>query len=459
LNDDGSVNIKNGDQAKDWLAGTDSGSTWTSSYPVPPYIDSTGKQQAGSSDWSDQSVVAYADPNYSMNSSDLDGKSWQGRNYLYPKEMLSKGEWLGSTNGCFYLKFLNQNSSSGPSYSDIMKKDETSGAGVAADIVSGVAGGVVGMAAEQGAMAITAAFQQLGEKTNDHMGFIVYYNVLKCTDGKGNNKNSAALYQLPLHDNYANMTANLNKVGLIGDDTQMHEYPDNLITQGQNFYNMGQYSNTGNDISKHTGQTFDASSCGALCLEDENCAGFVINNDKHCYLKNNKMFPMSNRTPQPNTQSQLYIRSKKVKNGLSCPTEVEQTSALQWELYPVGVKMNINTLCKLGLASQEERATLKEANEELMNMKTNMSSNLNKLQGEDSKLTKSLSNNIDKLDKDIKSYDKVRMETTKVKEKTININAMKSDSELDMISNNTTYMMWSILAILVVIGGIKATRH
>ena len=48
LNDDGSVNIKNGDQAKDWLAGDQTaGSTWTvRSYPVPPYVDPTGKQDA-----------------------------------------------------------------------------------------------------------------------------------------------------------------------------------------------------------------------------------------------------------------------------------------------------------------------------------------------------------------------------------------------------------------------------
>ena len=74
-------------------------------------------------------------------------------------------------------------------------------------------------------------------------------------------------------------------------------------------------------------------------------------------------------------------------------------------------------------------------------------------------MTKSLSNNIDKLDKDINSYDKVRIKTAKMKEKTTNINAMKSESELDMISKNTNYMMWSILAIIVVVGGIKATRH
>ena len=263
-----------------------------------------------------------------MNSSNLDGKSWQGRNYLYPKEMLNKGEWLGSTNGCFYLKF---------------------------------------------------------EEHAGNMGFVVYYNKLKCTDGKGNDTSSSALYQLPRHDDYAGMTTKLNKVRLIGDDTKIHEYPDNLVTQGQNFYYMGQYSNTGNNISQHTGQIFDASSCGALCLEDNNCAGFVINNDKHCYLKNNKMFPMSNRKPQPNTHTKLYIRSKAVKNSLSCPNEVEQTSALQWELYPIGDKMNINTLCELGLASKEDRAALKEANDELMNMKGNMSSNLNKLQREDAK--------------------------------------------------------------------------
>jgi len=454
LNDDGSVNIKNGDQAKDWLAGIDSGSTWKSDYPLPPYIDTNGKKIAGTSDWSDQSVMGYADPNYSMNSSDLDGKSWQGRNYLYPNEMLNKGEWLGSTNGCFYLKFENKKSSGGPSYSDIMKKDET-GAGAIGD--AAVALGPGALAAEQAAMAITGAFQLLGESTHAHMGFIVYFNKLKCTDGKGNDKSEAALYQL-MQRTYTWMTPKLNKVGFVGDDTKIHEYPDNLVTQGQDFYYMGQYSNTGNNISKHTGHTFDASSCGALCLEDDNCAGFVINDKKHCYLKNNKMFPMSNRTPsQDNTQ--LYIRSKDVKNSLSCPNEVEQTSALQWELYPIGDKMNINTLCELGLASKEDRAVLKKANDELTNMKGNLSSNYNKLQTEGTKLTKSLSNNIDKLDKDIHSYEKVQKQTAKMKEKTTNINAMNSESELDMISKNTSYMIWSILAIIVVVGGIKATRH
>ena len=45
-----------------------------------------------------------------------------------------------------------------------------------------------------------------------------------------------------------------------------------------------------------------------------------------------------------------------------------------------------------------------------------------------------------------------------LKEKNDNLSGMKQESELNMVSQNTNYMIWSILAIIVVVGGIMATR-
>ncbi len=75
------------------------------------------------------------------------------------------------------------------------------------------------------------------------------------------------------------------------------------------------------------------------------------------------------------------------------------------------------------------------------------------------KLNKSLTKNINKLDTDINNYTKTERNIKKIKEKSSNLNAIKQSSELEMVSKNSKYMVWSILAIIFVIGGIKATRH
>ena len=120
--------------------------------------------------------------------------------------------------------------------------------------------------------------------------------------------------------------------------------------------------------------------------------------------------------------------------------------------------MNMDTLCELGLASKTQRDELDAANKELMKMKDGITSKINTLTKEDTKLTKSLTKNIDKLDNDFNKYKKTKKNMVKLKEKNDNLSGMKQESELNMISQNTNYMIWSILAIIVVVGGIRATR-
>jgi hypothetical protein len=303
-----------------------------------------------------------------------------------------------------------------------------------------------------------------GNDTTENFGLVLYKNISLCSQtSTGLNAiepTSIVVYQISKipDDGKWEGIDNLNKVGLIGDDTKMHEYPSNLIKPGENFYSMGAYDTPDNTVQTFSGD-YDASGCKNLCLDNDSCAGFVIDNDKNCVLKNSNMFPSSLRVPKPNTHYQMYIRSKAVNNSLSCPKEVEQSSALQWELYPIGDKMNMKTLCELGLASEAERAELSKANDELMQMKSDMSSKLENLNKEDIKLGSSLGENIDKLNNDMKEYTTVKKKSLNMIKQVENIDGKHSDSELDMVSKNTTYMMWSILAITFVIGGIKATRH
>lgn len=100
-----------------------------------------------------------------------------------------------------------------------------------------------------------------------------------------------------------------------------------------------------------------------------------------------------------------------------------------------------------------------DAQQELSVVKDQLSQKLSDLSQEDARLIASLGYNIDKLEKDLHQYDKVRSDTLSAKAGFQNASGMKDDSELQMVSDNYHYLMWSILAILIVAGGIKATRQ
>ena len=418
LSDDGTITITNGNGDTTWSYSPDSVASDTSTYTIvenPDFAASKGKTKTNS-------LRAGLD-------------------------MLLIGEFIGSPKGKYFIRMENYGG-------DNISTGDAAATKGASTLYDPGNCGIVGSKA--GCLIPTS------DDTTQNFGLVLYKNISLCSQTSTGltsiETTSIVVYQInkiPDNGKWEGID-NLNKVGLIGDDTKMHEYPSNLIKPGDKFYNMGAYDTPGNTIKTFSGD-YDVSGCKQLCLDNDSCSGFVINNDKNCVLKNSNMFPSSLRVP--NTNYQMYIRSKSVNNNLSCPKDVEQTSALQWELYPVGDKMTMDTLCELGLASKTERDQLSKANKELLNMKDNLSFKLDKLNREDVKLSKSLTKNINKLDTDINNYTKTKRNIKKIKEKSSNLNAIKQSSEFEMVSKNSKYMVWSILAIIFVIGGIKATRH
>ena len=43
--------------------------------------------------------------------------------------------------------------------------------------------------------------------------------------------------------------------------------------------------------------------------------------------------------------------------------------------------------------------------------------------------------------------------------KNVNVTAMLDNADLELISDNYKYILWSILAITIILGGIKASRN
>jgi hypothetical protein len=195
--------------------------------------------------------------------------------------------------------------------------------------------------------------------------------------------------------------------------------------------------------------------CEQACNELDNCTGFVSNSDT-CWLKNSGMFPTGLR--QPDNDYELYTRNKTVKNNNSCSKTVENSTATKWVLFPIGEKMTIDTLCGLGAITEQERNELETKKTNLSGIATMLGNKLQSLTKEKSKIDHSMKMNTGKLKTDMNNYKNVWKQSDHNIENADNISGMLQDTDLNMVSQNYKHLLWTILAIMLIIGGIRLTR-
>jgi hypothetical protein len=329
-----------------------------------------------------------------------------GRNYLNPGETLSAGQFIGSPSGnCFLIM-------------------------------------IPGSATTPG-------------------GLQIQYNVTNCSEitGAGNDDTAYGVYTIPGVDSGA-IASGLGQAGYIDDSGTLREYPSEMIQPGTDYDLLGNYNSDGNDLSSFTMTNISSADCKAKCSAANNCAGFVFNKSENkCYLKSSGMFPKGLRVPDSN--SELYIRSKTVNGGdISCPTKMDKgISITEWSTMPIGEKMQMTTLCKLGLVTQEEQADLKAKNQAVSLAAAKLQAKIDELVKNDMVLVNKLGNHVNKLQKDLKQYTIVNKEINKNEHTIEGLTGFSDDSELVMISNNYKYLLFTIFAIFLVGTIIKVSRR
>ena len=179
--------------------------------------------------------------------------------------------------------------------------------------------------------------------------------------------------------------------------------------------------------------------------------GLTTTMNNTCLLKNAGMFPKGLR--QPNEDYELYTRNKNVKNNSSCNKTVENSTLTQWELFPMGEKMTMDTLCNLGAITAQERKDLETKRSTLSDVASLLSNKLVGLTNEKTKIEKTIELNNAKITTDINSYKKTKHHM--VMNNINNVDGMIQDTKLNMISQNYKKIIWSILVILVIIGAIR----
>lgn len=239
--------------------------------------------------------------------------------------------------------------------------------------------------------------------------------------------------------------SNLGKTYYVTDDLKTKMYPDDLlITDGDSFEFAGNFDSDGNDIVSGTGLSLEQ--VKAKCINTPGSAGFVMMNNGKYHIKNNKMWPHSNR--QMNTAAQLYVRNKSVKNSSSCSNVVKFASQEQSDGYMnSGEMMSIDTPCSLGIISNRDMQLVKGQYSKLQNILVTMHAKISEISKEDSTMNKHLMDEYNLLQSNLKKYEKTYKEIRDIDKLSRHTSALYTDSMLQMNSRNSKFIIWSILAL------------
>jgi len=253
------------------------------------------------------------------------------------------------------------------------------------------------------------------------------------------------------YDTYATYTisganrSNLGKTYHVTDDLKTKMYPDNLLTSdGDSFEFAGNFDSGGNDIVSGTGLSLEQ--VKAKCINTPGAAGFVMSNDGTYHIKNNKMWPAGNR--QMNSNLQLYVRNKTVKNNKSCSNIVNFSTQEQSVGYMnTGEMMSPNTLCSLGIISDRDMELVKSQYAKLQSILSTMRTQIDEISKEDSSMNEQLMNEYNLLQINLNKYEKTYKEIRDVHRLSKHSSALYEDSTLQMNSRSSKLIIWSILAL------------
>lgn len=374
------------------------------------YIEDTGnatlKDHAGNVVWqSNTNTTGLALDQYSA------AKTKYKRNYLETGEFLRVNEIVGSPSGNCYLK-------------------------------CGSWGGKINLMIGYQVLGCNKPGEQPDPKTYGEYGYV----------NGDNNSAAGATYSMQQGVQNHNLQGT---VGYSDNNMNIRQYPKNLISLDNDYFNLGNYNTPGVANLQHLEST-DVDGCKDACNSRDDCYGFIMGNDQ-CWLKPQDNYP-TNLKRVPNNSATLYVRKMKVTNDGSCNKNVEQSYGQLYANMPKGAAMTKNTLCQLGEATAEQLKIVSAREKELKTQLGKVTTELTRLNRQNNRLDKDMLSAIKQLEEESAEYQRTLDETIQEKERLQNSQAMEESSNLDMISSNMHFMAWTAVAALVVAGSIKASR-
>jgi hypothetical protein len=177
-----------------------------------------------------------------------------------------------------------------------------------------------------------------------------------------------------------------------------------------------------------------------------------------CWLKNRSTYPKADKYPQ---NDRIFgVRIPGLKGSTTCSNKVLNVDTIQYDSYNKGTTMSSDTQCNIPVVSQSDQVKFDNIKSQLMTLGNDIVSKMQSLNNQDKTIFQKLNTNAEQFKKDLENY---KLTNLKIKKElnlqsnniegmrnllNINdLNGMLSDSDLRVLQENYSYIMWSILAV------------
>ena len=282
---------------------------------------------------------------------------------------------------------------------------------------------------------------------------------------KGSDTKSHALYELDGIN-----VENLGKVANISIDGKRRMYSNSQLSLGTKYIEITgkdakdrpiAYDNPGESLESVRNDTGSIDFCFQQCSSRPDCGGFAVSKSDPdtCYLKTADMFPVGMRVPSTSTQlyKRLYAPNvKKISESCAKPgnTNVVAIDSVLFDHYPTDrndPRMTRSTLCGVDQIVETQSNAFADATANLTSIYDRI------MDGISAMIKKRTVYNLLRDDPrmnvgdKIRDYEQTTDEIGAINKKEDTIRGTEEDTRIALISETYKYILWSILAIGILI--------
>lgn len=295
----------------------------------------------------------------------------------------------------------------------------------------------------------------------------LYYASMDC-----DNSNDGKTNRLNVSEFKVNNVSNLNNLGKMGyvvgygqDKGVIKQYTDDLINYSSNF--SSPVKNTTFDYESSQSTTdISLKDCKDRCVkmgDGKGCIGVTWKPNRHedgdtgtCYYSNAKNYnKLFSNTKYDDKEDYMY-RIPKISNNNSCNKQINNINNTSWYNYDIdkllsGDMMDMDDTCGLALATGHSRDNLKKTYSELKDVVDAISKKFSEISQTKQNEMQSHGINIDKLKASMKQFADINENTDRAKDNYDSYKAILKDSEFKLYSNDNKYVVWSLLAVTIIL--------
>ena len=247
------------------------------------------------------------------------------------------------------------------------------------------------------------------------------------------------------------------KMAYIDINNGLHEYPSYMTEFDNDYIEMKDFQPSSMGI---TVPSTNESLCKTACNNDPSCAGYTYINSVCRKYGDAEIFPKGDRILDEGKN--MYIRKKKINatnnSHFSCNKFVNNVDSVVYTSYPEKSNMTAQQKCALGLILEPQMVELDGKNNSAVGKGSEIKGFINGIYKNQNNLKDTINTKSKDIEKGIAGQEAVKKQIDKYDESNITNTATVTDTELLLVSDNYSYVLWSIVTVIAGIVAVKSFR-